>query len=64
MTSLLYCVGFVSILQNAHQMVKECISPFINIFILFFATHYLKLLKKKHKKTMKVCSQLKMWLSP
>lgn len=49
MTSLLYCVGFVSILQNAHQMVKECISPFINIFILFFATHYLKLLKKKNK---------------
>lgn len=47
MTSLLYCVGFVSILQNAHQMVKECISPFINIFILFFAMHYLKLLKKK-----------------
>ena len=50
MTSLLYCVGFVSILQNAHQMVKECISPFINIFILFFATHYLKLLKKKTQK--------------
>ena len=53
MTSLLYCVEFVSILQNAHQMVKACISPFINIFILFFATHYLKLLKKKTKKVWK-----------
>lgn len=49
MTSLVYYVVFVSILQNAHQMVNEYISLSNNIFILFLATHYLKLKEKREK---------------
>lgn len=47
MTSLLYCVGFVSILRMLTRWGEECISPFINIFILFFCHALPKVVKKK-----------------